>query len=256
MRQIIAFTKKEFLEQFRTGKLILLTILFCLFGIMNPAIAKLTPWLLELMSDQLTESGMTVGIVQVNALTSWTQFFKNMPIMLIIFIIIFSGILTTEYQKGTLINIVTKGMERWKIIISKASMMTMLWTLGCLISYGITYVYNAYFWDNSVVGNVFFASFCFYLFGLWLISVVCLSSSILRSASAVTLVTGGAFLISYLLGMIPKMEEYLPSHLMNAAELLMRESSVGNYAMAMTVALIFILLNIVLTVVLFNKRNI
>ena len=31
----------------------------------------------------------------------------------------FSNTLTGEYQKGTLINIITKGMSRWKIIVSK-----------------------------------------------------------------------------------------------------------------------------------------
>ena len=50
---MIAFWKKEWLEQLRSGKLIILGILFVLFGIMNPAVAKLTPWLLEAMADSL-----------------------------------------------------------------------------------------------------------------------------------------------------------------------------------------------------------
>ena len=53
MKALIAFLKKELLEQLRTGRLMLLSILFVLFGIMNPAVAKLTPWLLEVMADSL-----------------------------------------------------------------------------------------------------------------------------------------------------------------------------------------------------------
>ena len=60
MKSLIAFTKKEVTEQIRLGKLMILTILFVLFGVMNPAVAKLTPWLLEIMSDSLAESGMTI----------------------------------------------------------------------------------------------------------------------------------------------------------------------------------------------------
>ena len=71
MRSLIAFVKKEFLEQLRSGKLLILGILFVLFGVMNPAVAKLTPWLLELMSESLAESGMTVGEVTVTAMDSW-----------------------------------------------------------------------------------------------------------------------------------------------------------------------------------------
>ena len=50
MKQLAAFTQKEFLELFRTGRFLILAIIFLLFGIMNPAIAKLTPWMMELFS--------------------------------------------------------------------------------------------------------------------------------------------------------------------------------------------------------------
>ena len=88
MRTLFAFMKKEWLEQIRSGRLIILTILFVLLGIMNPAIAKLTPWMLEVLADSLAESGMTVTTVTVDAMTSWTQFFKNIPMGLIAFILL------------------------------------------------------------------------------------------------------------------------------------------------------------------------
>ena len=81
-----ALMKKEWMEQARTGKLMILGMIFVLFGIMNPAIAKLTPWLLKTMADSLAESGMIVTDVTVSALDSWVQFFKNMPIALIVFV--------------------------------------------------------------------------------------------------------------------------------------------------------------------------
>ena len=114
MRQLTAFTKKEFLESLRTGRMPLLVILSVLFGIMNPLTAKLLPWMLKTFTGSLEESGMVLTEIKVDVFTSWTQFYKNMPLFLIIFIVITSGILTTEYQKGTLINILTKGMHRWK----------------------------------------------------------------------------------------------------------------------------------------------
>lgn len=80
MKSFIAFLKKEVFECIRSGELTFFCILFLIFGIMNPAIAKLTPWMLETLSDSLAEQGMMVTEVTVNALTSWTQFFKNIPI--------------------------------------------------------------------------------------------------------------------------------------------------------------------------------
>lgn len=120
MRSLIAFIKKEFTEQLRSGRLIILGLLFVLFGIMNPAIAKLTPWLLETMADSLAESGMIITDVKVSAMDSWMQFFKNMPMGLIAFVLLESSIFTKEYTSGTLVLSLTKGLERYKVVISKA----------------------------------------------------------------------------------------------------------------------------------------
>lgn len=255
MRQFIAFTKKEILEQFRTGKLLLFAVIFCLFGVMNPAIAKLTPWMMEMMSEQLADSGMSVTAVEVNALTSWTQFFKNMPIALIVVLILYSGILTAEYQRGTLINVVTKGMKRWKIFTSKMSVMVVVWTLGCLLSYGITFGYNAFFWDNSAAYHVSTAVACFYLLGLWLISVLGMASVFCRSSGTVMLMVGGIFGISYLLGLFPALKEYLPTFLMDSPSLLAGAGDIWDYGAAAAVTVILIVMQSIISVVVFNKKN-
>lgn len=78
MKSLHAFIKKETMEQFRSGRLMILGILFVLLGVMNPAVAKITPWLLEILADSLAESGMTVTPVTVSAMDSWVQFFKKM----------------------------------------------------------------------------------------------------------------------------------------------------------------------------------
>lgn len=255
MRQFIAFTKKEYLELLRTGKLILLVIIFVLFGIMNPAIAKLTPWMMDLMSEQLAESGMQVNAVEVDALTSWMQFFKNMPMALIILLILFCGILTTEYQKGTLINVVTKGMKRWKVFFSKLGVMVIVWTLGFLLSYVITYSYNAYFWDNGVAHNISAAAGCFYLCGLWLISVLGLASVFCNSAGTVMLAVGAAFIVSYLLGLFPAIKEYTPSYLLQSVGLLTDLNEGADYLWAVAVTVVLIVTGCICSVAAFNKKN-
>ncbi|MBD5460846.1 MAG: ABC transporter permease subunit [Lachnospiraceae bacterium] len=255
MRQFTAFVKKEFLEQLRSGKLLILAFLFCLFGIMNPAMARLTPWLMELLSDQLAESGMIVAGVEVNALTSWTQYFKNMPIALMICIVMFSGILTSEYQSGTLIHIVTRGMKRWKILTAKTLIMAVFWTIGSLVCYGITYGYNAYFWDNSVAAHVFTAAFCGYLAGLWLITVIPLASACFDSAPAVVISVGAVYLAGYLAGLIPKLKSYTPVSLMNAWALLAGAESAENYGFAIAVAVALTALHIAAAAAVFNRKN-
>ena len=144
MRTFVAFMKKEWMEHMRSGRIIILGLLFVLFGIMNPAIAKLTPWLLEMMADSLEATGMVVTEVTVTAMDSWVQFFKNIPMALIAFVLLEGSVLTGEYQSGTLVLSLTKGLKRHQVLFSKAVVLTLLWTAGYWLCFAITYGYNAY----------------------------------------------------------------------------------------------------------------
>ena len=43
MKSLCAFLKKEWMDLVRSGRFMVLFIIFLLLGIMNPAIAKITP---------------------------------------------------------------------------------------------------------------------------------------------------------------------------------------------------------------------
>ena len=244
------------MEVIRTGKFLILTVLFIIFGVMNPAIAKLTPWMMEAFSESLKGSGLTVTEAKVDALTSWTQFYKNVPMALIVFLLMFSGILAVEYQKGTLINMITKGLTRWKIVVSKSVVLLLLWSFGYWMCYGITYGYNEYFWDNSIAKDVAFAAFCVYMLGVWLIALLMLMSTIFSSGSAVAVGTGGVFFVIYLLSMLPDLKEYLPTCLMGASGLLSGAGEAGDYTTALVVAVGLTVVQLVVAVLAFNRKNV
>ena len=138
----------------RLGRLTVCLILFAALGIMNPAVAKLTPWIFEILSDSLGEMGLNMTVVEVSALDSWVQFFKNIPMGLIVFVIIYSGIFTKEYSSGTLVLSLTKGLKRHNVVISKSLILVVTWTVFYFMCFGITYGYNEYFWDNSIAKNL------------------------------------------------------------------------------------------------------
>lgn len=255
MKQLTTFLRKELLYTIRTGRLLILTILFILFGVMSPAIAKLTPWLMEMMSDSLAETGIMITEMEVNALTSWTQFYKNIPIALIVFILMFSNIMTQEYQRGTLILIVTKGMKHSAIVIAKGIVLCFLWTAGYWLAFAITYWYNAYFWNNSIASNIGFSAASFYLLGLWLLSLILLFSVVFTSYSNVLLASGGCFLTVYLLGLFPKLENYLPVKLLQCTNLLFEGSGRPDYYYAVGITLVLCVVNITASILAFNRRT-
>ena len=130
MRSWYAFARKEMQESVRSGKLVLFFLLFLLFGIMNPAMTKMTPWLMETLAGSLEESGMMITTMEVTAMSSWMQYYKNIPVAIILFLLLFGGSQAAEYQKGTLIPILTKGLDRWKVVLAKAAVILLLWTAG------------------------------------------------------------------------------------------------------------------------------
>lgn len=255
MKSLFAFIKKEYREALRTGKLIILVILFILFGIMNPAVAKLTPWMMEIYSDSMAESGMVISSIQVNAMTSWAQFFKNIPIALIAFVLIFSDIFTKEYKSGTLLLVLTKGLSRYKVVLAKALLLLPLWSFGYLLCFDITYGYNDYFWDNGIANNLFFSAAVWWLFGIWVICLIVFFSALMQSNTGVTLCTGVAVLLTYLLSLIPKVKVYSPVMLMSTGELLSGTAGTDEYIKSAVVTAALCIICVAVSIPIMNKRQ-
>lgn len=256
MRAFLAFMKKEWMEQIRSSRLIILVILFVMFGIMNPAIAKLTPWLFEVMADSLEESGMVVTTVEVDAMTSWVQFFKNVPMALIVFVVMQSNILTKEYQSGTLVLALTKGLHRYKVLLSKTIVLFIMWTGLYWLHFGITYVYNDYFWDNSVAKNLSFSVIAWWIFGVWTIAFVVLFSVIANANTTVMVGTGAVVFGLYMLSLLPKLAKYFPTLLMDGNSLIYGTKEIEEYKIALFVTITMIFLSVIASVPLMNKKKI
>jgi len=255
VRTLFAFMKKEWMEQLRQGRIMVLGILFILFGIMNPAIAKLTPWLFEIMAESLESSGIMVGEIMVTAMESWVQFYKNIPMALIVFVLMESSCFTKEYQTGTLVLALTKGVERYKVLIAKATVLIVLWSAGYWMCYGITYLYNSYFWDNSIASNLLFSAFCWWLFGVWTLLLMVLFSTLADSNTGVMAGTGGVVLAVYLLGLLPKCEDYSPALLMDGNSLIYGMKQAEGYGTAIWITVALCVVCVVLSVPIMNKKK-
>lgn len=254
MRQLYAFLKKEIMEMTRSGKLMILLVVFFLFGLMNPAIAKLTP-MLKTMAESMAESGLIIGEIHVDAMTSWIQFYKNVPIAIIVFVIMQSATLTGEYQNGTLINVLTRGLPRWKVLAAKMICMTGLWTICYWMCYGVTYGYNAYFWGNDDIPSLLFAVFCIYIVGIWYITLIIWISTMAKTGTSVILGVGGIYGVGFVLTLFPKLKKFSPVWLMSSSELLMEKSEIADFYPAIAIVLTMIVVLPALSAWTFNKRE-
>ena len=256
MRASLAYLKKELVESVRRGKLFIMTGIFLLLGIMNPAISKLTPLLFEMFGEALEGSGLIITDFTVNAITSWTQYYKNLPMAYIAFVLLFGNSFTKEYGESTLVLLLTKGLKRYKVIIAKLITLVLIFSIGYWLGYIVTYVSNDILWDNSIAPGALFCSFCSWLFGIFLISLIVLFSVLGKNYVTVLLSTGGVVFAFYILSIIPKLAEYLPLNLLNVSNFLMGNFNAEDFTKAIIVTVSLTVLAIAVSIPILNKKQI
>ena len=255
MKSFFAFIKKEINERVRTGRMLLLVIVFVLIGIMNPAVAKLTPFLLSSMSESLAQSGIEVGNVVVTDMDSWLQFFKNAPMALIAFVLVECGIFAKEYQSGTLIPILTKGLQRYKVVLAKWSVSVMLWSLCYFLSYVITLVYTEYYWSDGIAQNIMFAVTLWWLFGVAVVSLLVSFSVVFTSSGGALFGVCGVACAAYIVGLFPKTQKYTPAMLMQSTKLLYGTAEKADHTAAVIITAAIIAVSVYASIIAFNKKD-
>lgn len=210
MIALVAFIKKELFEAWRTKKILLLVIIFMLFGIMNPLVAKLTPEILKI------SFGDEIPISQPTSTDSWMQFYKNMNQMgIYLFAIIFSGVINQEVNKGTLIPLVTKGLKRWMVILSKYLTLYLQWLLSVFVSFSITYGYTAYYFPDKHSPYPWLAMLPLVIFGLLLVSVIIFSSTLTKNQFEALLVLIATIVVGYLANLFEIVKDWNPISLIS-----------------------------------------
>lgn len=252
-RAFTAFVKKECLEHWRTYKILILAIVFVLLGMMNPVTAKITPELLR----SLMPKGMNITITEPTVMDSWAQFFKNVPQLgLFVLVILFGGSMANEFSRGTLLNMLTKGLPRRTVLLSKFTVSAGLWTASFWLCFGISYAYTAYFWSMRGVNNLFYSLLCLWLFGVLLLAVLLLFGVLFKNGYGCLLATG-AFVVALLLFYVaPALQNYNPYALASEnMALLTGQKQAAALLPAVLICLGGIAASLTGAVALFNKKQ-
>ncbi|WP_080872087.1 ABC transporter permease [Oceanobacillus timonensis] len=253
MRNIYYFSKKELLEGWRTSKLLILLVIFLILGIMNPLIALLTPEILQMSFGDT----MPIDIPEPTSLDSWGQFYSNMTQMgLIVIVLMCSGAVSGEVNKGTLINLVTKGLKRSAIVVSKSIYYIFQWTFCMYAAFFVTWGYTVYYFPDNHSPHIFQAAFPLWLFGVLLVTVILFFSTVSRNSYEGLLLTGAFVVLLFILNIVDSFERYNPISLIGEnMNFLQGAASLGNYLFAILLSVFLSLLFIWLSIVILNKKK-
>lgn len=217
---LFTWIRKEFTGVWRGGRLTIFLIVCAGCGVLNPAMAKLTPLLLEVMKDQMAEMGLVLDAPNVTAWTSWEQYCKNIWMPLLIFVLMFGNIFTKEYGAHTLTPMVTKGLGKRTVLWGKAILLLLVWTVGYGLYFVVTYGYTEFYWPMGLSRRVCDMTLMFYAYSLYIIALVVFFSVLWKEFSGVLASMAAIVLGETFFSMIPKVSKYIPAAIASPAILM------------------------------------
>lgn len=252
MRGFIAFSKKELTENTRNYRLLIMLAIFLIFGLMSPLLAKFTPQLMEALMPNLAEA-----FENPTALDSWTQFYKNVSSLgLSLTIILFSSCLSGEYAKGTLTIMLTKGLSRPAVVLSKFSAAAIILTVCYWLSFGVTYGYTAYLWPGDSLPHVFSAAFALWIAGILYLSILMLGCALFRQAFTSILFL---LVITVIMGLLEQIEQtagFSPVILVSKnIDLLSGTVTASYFILPLIVSVFMSAALLMMSIVVFNKKQ-
>ena len=251
MSGYIAFIKKEFTENMKNYRFLILFAVFLIFGIMSAFLAKFTP---EILSALAADMEMTSEPV---ALDAWKQFYKNISgVGFSAFIILFGSCLSNEYSKGTLVLMVTKGLSRKAVILAKYTVAAALMTISYWSGYVAAYGYTALLWNDNHLSNVAFAATSLWIVGFLYLSILMIGCVIFRQTFTSILFTGGIVAIISLLGMIEPIAKFNPFILTSKnINLISGEAVPAEFMIPAVISIALSILGVLIAIRLFNKKQ-
>ncbi|MBC8569398.1 ABC transporter permease [Zongyangia hominis] len=253
MNRFLAFTKKEWMEQIRTFKTLIVFLILLLFGLTSPLLAKLTPEMLKLFPIE----GLNLAIPEPTWMDAYAQFFKNMTQMgVIVLLLVFNGLLSQELSKGTLINMLSKGLPRSTVILSKFTAASILWTLSYAVSALANYGYAVFLFGNPFPPHLFFACLSLWLLGELIIALLLFATTLVSGNYGGLLLTGGVLCLLLLISILPQSAPFNPITLGSGnMGLLTGDTALGDMASACIVTVVLIVLCLAGAILRFRKKQ-
>ena len=251
MNSYVAFLKKELTENVKNYRFLILFAVFLIFGLTSPFLAKFLPEILSAMA-----SDMQMGSVPV-ALDAWEQFYKNISgVGFSAFIILFGSCMSSEYSKGTLVLLVTKGLPRSAVIFAKYTVAAVLMTICYWAGFLATYCYTAYLWPGATLSHVFTAAFYLWLIGFLYLSILLLGCVVFKQTFTSILFTGGIVAVISLLGIIEPLAKFNPFVLASKnLDLISGAASVSEFFMPAIISVVITVAGLWSAIMLFDRKQ-
>lgn len=200
-RRYGALLRKELLEQWRTRKALVVVVVFLLFGLTSPLLARFTSEMLKAVPGAEQFAGL---IPEPKTADAVTQYVKNLTQFgFIIAILLGMGAVAGERERGTAAMTLSKPVPRWAYVLAKFDAQALVYLVALLLAGSAAWFYTGLLFEPGLAFGPFMLGNA--LLWVWLLAfaaAVLLGSAVGRTTViaaglgllfSVVLLIGGAF---------------------------------------------------------------
>ena len=214
MSNYLTFLRKEFTENMRTKRILVLACVFVFFAIAGALLARYMGEFFALIMPSDDETAQVLIEMMGNPRweEAYVQFYSQLgQIGILAVLFMYMGTVQREIRSGTASLMFSKGMGFAPFILAKFTMAGIITTVITVVSAIITYVYTFLLFEEAgQIGNVLFGSLIFSAATLMMLAVVMMCSSFTKSSAVSGGLSFGAFILLLAISAIPRIGVYSP----------------------------------------------
>ena len=210
MKGFIALLKKEFKEQYRTHRLLIVGAIFTLFGIGTPLLLKFLPEILKLSGETIQIQVSTPTAVQ-----SFTEFTGTIgQIGIVVAVLIGMGIVANELRHGTAIMTLSKPVSRAAFVSAKLTAISLTFLLALTVAASFCFFYTNLLIEDINVIAFFQSNLLLGLFLVFCCAITVLFSCLFRNSLAAGGIAIAIIISQMVMSGVPVVGDYLPGKLL------------------------------------------
>lgn len=204
--------RKEWLEQRRTYRLLIVAVVLLLFGLMSPLLARYTHEIIRMAAPQGEE--IIKLIPPPAAGDAVDQYLKNITQFGVLLALLMTmGTMSLEKDRGTAALMLSKPLRRTAFVLAKFSSLALTFALSLLLAGAAGYCYTwALFGPPDLPGWLGLNALIF-VFLLVYVALTLLCSTLTKSQVLAGGMSFGIWMALSLLGALPGVGDYLPRQL-------------------------------------------
>jgi len=217
MNNYFAFLKKEFVENLRTKRLLVLSCVFLFFAITTPFLTRFMGEFLGLLlpGDDAATDALIGAMSNTTWIDSYIQYYSQVAqIGIFAILFMFMSIVSRELSTGTASLLFSKGLGFWSFLMAKFSMATILTTLVSIVSAFVAFAYTVLLFDEGgSIGDVFLGAIAFSIGVQMILAIILFCSSHTKSSGVAGGMSVGIYFLMILTNIIPNIGRFSPMQL-------------------------------------------